>query len=375
MTSDARAMHLALSIDPLAPDMGGIGRYTLELARRLPSRPDVASLKLWRQGNWFTDPAPFLLAETPQARSRLPRWLRKARSNRSLRTRLFHGTNYFLPERAEGGVVTVHDLSVFLQPETHPVERVRFFLDNVPASVARAGAVITSCDTIRTEVIDFFGLPADRVTTIALGVSSMFRPHATAELVPILARYGLRPGGYALSVATLEPRKRFPDLLMAWRALPPDIRRRTPLAIVGGAGWLSDAIHQQIEAGVADGWVHKLGYVAEADLPALYAGSALFVYPSIYEGFGLPPIEAMACGVPVVVSNASCMPEVTKGAAMLVDPSDTADFAQRLSRALTDEAWRTTAIVQGRLVADGYSWERCTDRTAAVYRSLVASRR
>lgn len=373
MTSAAEAMRLALSIDSLAPDMGGIGRYTWELARRLPARSDVASLKLWRGGEWFTDPAPFVGAAAVPARSRLPRWLRQARSNRSLRTRLFHGTNYFLPERAEGGVVTVHDLSVFHQPDNHPTERVRFFLDNVPASVARAGAIITSCDTIREEVIDFFNLPRSRVTTIALGVSSMFRPRHTAELLPVLARYGLRPGGYALSVATLEPRKRFPELLTAWRALPADIRRRTPLAIVGGAGWLSESIHLQIEAGVADGWARKLGYVAEADLPALYAGSALFVYPSIYEGFGLPPIEAMACGVPVVVSNASCLPEVTKGAAMLVNPSDTVDFVENLSRALTDEKWRAEAVAQGRRVADGYAWERCVEQTASLYRALLAS--
>jgi glycosyltransferase involved in cell wall biosynthesis len=145
------------------------------------------------------------------------------------------------------------------------------------------------------------------------------------------------------------------------------VRQAYPLVLVGGHGWLSDALQVQIAQGLAQGWVKPLGYVPEPDLPLLYAGAALFVYPSTYEGFGLPAIEAMACGVPVVVSNQSCMPEVTQGAALMVDPDDTAAFAATLEQGLTDNAWRAGAIAAGLAVAASYTWQRCVDETVAVY--------
>jgi glycosyltransferase involved in cell wall biosynthesis len=367
-------MHLALSIEALAPEMGGIGRYTWELAKRLPHRPEIDTIRYWRNGRWTRDAGPFVRAMPTSRRSLVPLWVRNLQGSATMRRRLFHGTNYFLPRGAEGGVVTAMDLSVFHQPEFHPIERVRFFETNVPDSMERAGAIITCSNTIRDELITFFDLSAERVTVVPLGVSDIFKPHTAKEMAPVLARHGLEAGGYALSVATLEPRKRFPDLLNAWRALPHDIRHRWPLAVAGGKGWLSDNIRDQLERGVTAGWVRELGYVPEADLPALYAGSALFIYPSTYEGFGLPPIEAMASGVPVVVANASCLPEVTRGAAMLVHPLDIEGFAENLTRALTDGAWRRDAVSRGYDVAAGYSWDACVEKTVSVYRTLLSCR-
>ena len=125
-----------------------------------------------------------------------------------------------------------------------------------------------------------------------------------------------------------------------------------------------------MEKGGREGWVRYLGFVPDADLPLLYAGAALFVYPSVYEGFGLPPVEAMASGVPVVVANASCLPEVTGGAAMLVAPEDVDDFARRLEQALVDDAWRAQARADGLRVAARYSWDRCARETVEVYRKV-----
>jgi glycosyltransferase involved in cell wall biosynthesis len=134
--------------------------------------------------------------------------------------------------------------------------------------------------------------------------------------------YGLSHGSYSLCVTTIEPRKRIDSLLAAYARLPEKLRVVYPLILVGGKGWRSEHLHQAIDAAANAGWLHYLGFVPEDDLPALYAGARLFVYPSSYEGFGLPVIEAMASGVPVVTSNRSCLPEIASGAAKLVDPDD-----------------------------------------------------
>jgi glycosyltransferase involved in cell wall biosynthesis len=152
--------------------------------------------------------------------------------------------------------------------------------------------------------------------------------------------------------------------------LPRRTRDRFPLVIAGAAGWNNSALHEEIERAAAEGWVIPLGFVPEGDLPAIYSGASLFAYPSIYEGFGLPPLEAMACGVPVVVAAGSCLVEVTKGAAMITEPDDNASFAQALQRGLEDNHWRDEAISAGIQVAGGYTWDECVDQTVAVYQRV-----
>ncbi|MFC7206844.1 glycosyltransferase family 4 protein [Comamonas endophytica] len=148
--------------------------------------------------------------------------------------------------------------------------------------------------------------------------------------------------------------------------------RAIPLVLVGGTGWLSDDLHATIERLAAQGWLRYLGFVPEADLPALYAGAQAFVYPSIYEGFGLPVLEAMASGVPVVTSIFTSLPEVTQGAARLVDPDDIDALALGIHTALCDEAWRATACETGLEKARNFTWSRCVEQTIDVYRQVAA---
>jgi len=237
---------------------------------------------------------------------------------------------------ADKGVITVHDLSVFKFPEMHPAERVRQFERDFSRSVAQSVHVITDSQTTRAEVMAFTGLNASRVTAVPLGVSAAYAPRPADEIAAQLRKYSLRPGAYALCVSTLEPRKKIEQLLSAWEYLPAALQREFPLMLVGSSGWLNEAVQAKLHRGAVQGWVRYLGYVPESDLPALYAGAAVFVYPSTYEGFGLPPVEAMACGVPVVVSGHSCLPEVTQGAALLVEPDDVPAFAAALEKSLRD---------------------------------------
>ncbi|MDR7155055.1 alpha-1,3-rhamnosyl/mannosyltransferase [Sphingobium xenophagum] len=372
------SLRLILSVEALEPRLSGIGRYSWELAQRLPLMDDVEKIRFYRNGEWIVDPASLLVDRAGGPRRHIVyRWLRKhskwARNVRDasvMRSHLFHGPNYFLPPRGEGGVITVHDLSIFRYPETHPAARLRQFERYFRLSVERAAHIITDTETTRAEVASFLAIDPAMVTAVPLAASPDFHPRTDAAIAPTLARYDLMPQGYALCVSTVEPRKRIAELLFAWEKLPPSVRNRWPLMVTGGAGWLSDVVKERMIKGAREGWVRYLGFVPDADLPLLYAGAALFVYPSVYEGFGLPPVEAMASGVPVVVADASCLPEVTGGAAMLVAPEDIDAFASRLEQALVDDGWREQARTAGLRVASGYSWDRCARETMDVYRKL-----
>jgi alpha-1,3-rhamnosyl/mannosyltransferase len=142
--------------------------------------------------------------------------------------------------------------------------------------------------------------------------------------------------------------------------------------LAGGAGWLNDDLHLAIRSGSAEGWLHHIGFVSEDDLPILYAGAGLFIYPSIYEGFGLPPLEAMASGVPVIVAARSCLPEVCGPAALYVDPDDEVAFLAALTQGLEDEPWRAQTVTSGLDRAASFTWKRCVEGTVEAYRIAEA---
>lgn len=364
-------MNVTLVVDSLGPRLSGIGRYTWELAQRLPQQQGIDSVQYCSNGRVIDDLEALVRGGQHSARLPRPRWLtrrlRRRRLKSTLASTLVHGTNYFLPREAATGIITVHDLSVLRYPETHPVERVQAFERDFRSSLERSAHIITDTQTVRGEVIATLGVGPDRVSAIPLGVGSEFRPRPPAEISPTLAGWGLAPGGYGLCVSALEPRKRIPELLRAWSRLPASERSATPLVLVGGEGWLNEAIHRQIADAVEAGWLRHLGFVDDAALPLLYAGARLFAYPSVYEGFGLPPVEAMASGVPVLVANRSCLPEVCGEAAAYVDPDDDSAFTAAIEHALDDSGWREAARQAGLQRAAELSWEACAARTAAVY--------
>jgi alpha-1,3-rhamnosyl/mannosyltransferase len=187
----------------------------------------------------------------------------------------------------------------------------------------------------------------------------------------VLKKHGLPLTGYGLTVSSVEPRKRIDKLLAAWSALPVHLRRRFPLVLAGAKGWLSDELHLKIATGREQGWVIPLGFVPETDLPAIYSGATIFVYPSIYEGFGLPPLEAMASGVPSIVAAEASLAEVTRGGAKQVNPEDVGSFAAAIAEALEDSDWRREAASRGIHIAGGYSWSSCIDQTFEVYRKII----
>lgn len=360
-------MKLTLVVDALAPPLTGIGRYTWELCKRVPAEPGVDDVAFYSNGILDDDPASFLNRSGRRRFGRFARWLRRRRATMRLRHSLVHGPNYFLPPEAESGVITVHDLSVIRHPDTHPAARRRDFERRFESSLSRAAHILTDTETVRRELVADLGVPAQKVTAVHLGVDRQFRPRADDELRPQLAPLGLEPGSYALCVSTLEPRKKIAELLRAWEQLPRELRDSTPLVLAGGQGWLNESLHEQIRAGVEAGWLVQLGFVPEPLLPALFAGASLFLYPSIYEGFGLPPIEAMASGVPIIVANSSCLPEVCGDAAAYVEPDDVDAFQTAIVTALTDSDWRRSARQRGLRRAASFDWDKCASETARIY--------
>lgn len=360
-------MRVTLCVDALEPHPGGIGRYTWQLCKRLAARDDISSLSFFVQGRLVDDPECLLRGERVR-RGRGPiRFYRKLRAARALRSSLVHSPNYFLPAAAPTGVITVHDLSVFLYPETHPLERVKMFEREFRSSLRRSAHIITDTNTIRDEVIGSFGVAPQLVTAIPLGVDPTFRPHEGEELRAILDTWRLKGGSYGLCISALQPRKKVRELIRAWSELPLPLRNAHPLVLAGSSGWRNDELRTEIEAAERAGWLRNLGFVEEDRLPALYAGARLFIYPSIYEGFGLPPIEAMASGVPVVVAKRSCLPEVCADAARYVDPDDLTAFAASIEECLTDASWQSDARRRGLERAAEFTWNRCIEDTVAVY--------
>lgn len=365
-------MKLILAVDALSPPLSGIGRYTWELASQIGQATGIEQVRYYRAEQWIQDPASLLVSGYKRRKAffKYPRWAKNLYWQRACQGQVFHAPNYFLPPYAENGVVTVHDLSVFKFPETHPVERVKQFEKSFRQTLSIAAHLITDSEVTRQEVIGYFGWPSERITAIHLGVTKKFTPRTATELRPILLRYGLNPGAYTLCVSTIEPRKRVNNLLAAYARLPKEIRAAYPLVLVGGKGWQSAHLHASIETARKAGWLHYLGFVNEVDLPAIYAGAHLFVYPSIYEGFGLPVAEAMASGIPVITSNRSTLPEVAAGAARLVDPDDLDALFVAIETSISDSDWQRNAIAKGLLVAKRYSWDDCINLTLAIYAAI-----
>jgi glycosyltransferase involved in cell wall biosynthesis len=381
-------ISLILATDGITAPLSGIGRYALELASGLTARPQIDSLRCFSFGCWVKVPVRAELEKSGEpARGRLRAALAGSRaavriyhgsmpylSGWRLRGEggaLFHSPNYLLPPFPGASVATVHDLSHVVYPQFHPSARVDYMNLAFPQTLRRATHLITDAESVRQELIQRVGWSADRVTAVPLGVDAAFQPHDAAELQPLMRRLGLRSNEYSLCVGTIEPRKNIDRLLSAYEALPATLRRDFPLVLAGAQGWRSAEIHARIARAESAGWLRYLAFVPEDELPMLYAGARLFVYPSLYEGFGLPVLEAMASGAPVITSNVASLPEVVGAAAWLVDPKDADQIAEALQELLQNEERRCIASAAGLARSASFTWAECVTRTIGVYQKVM----
>lgn len=278
-----------------------------------------------------------------------------------------------MPKFVGPKVVTIHDLSPYTFPDCHPKGRVAGLRAEIENSIATSAAVITDSEFTRQELASYFGHPLDRIHAVPLAANHQFYPRTADEVGSVLKEFGIRFQGYSLFVGTIEPRKNLDTLLAAYEVLPTKLRDMWPLVIIGYKGWKSDATRKKIDAGVSKGWIRYLGFVAENQLPLLYAAAKLFIFPSRYEGFGLPVLEAMASGVPVICTDSSSLPEVADGCALLFNANDQKALTEHLMRAFEDADWRAQASIKGLSRANEMTWLACAQNTIKVYESVLES--
>jgi glycosyltransferase involved in cell wall biosynthesis len=266
-------------------------------------------------------------------------------------------------------VVTLHDATALLHPDTHTLLDNFLYRVYIPAGLRNVDAVITLSESAKRDLRRFLRFPAGRIHVVPLAAERAFSPLAADVVRSTLARHQLEPG-FVLYVGALEPRKNVPTLLRAFARL----RREVPgvrLVIVGAPRWKFSAIPRVLDELRLRDAVQFTGYVADADLPALYSAASVFCFPSLAEGFGLPVLEAMACGTPVVCSNASALPEVAGDAAVLVEPTDAEAIAVALKRVLQQPETAAQLRQQGLARAARFSWERTATETLDVYSRVL----
>jgi alpha-1,3-rhamnosyl/mannosyltransferase len=286
---------------------------------------------------------------------------------------LYHETNFIPLPSDQPTLATIHDLSVLLHPEWHPADRVAYFERHFQHGLSRCVHFLAISEFGRQEVIKTLHIPPERVTRTYMGIRPGLGPLSADKVAQVLHQLGLPPR-YLLCLGTIEPRKNVLTLLRAYCALPAPLRTRWPLLLVGSWGWntsdVADFFHREARH---HGVIH-LGYVNEEHLPVLYNGARALVYPSLYEGFGLPPLEMMACGGAVIASTAGSLVETVGSHAHLVHPEDIGDWCDALTRVAEDDEW-WRALRQGvRAVAQPYTWDRCAADTLRVYRHLCGER-
>jgi glycosyltransferase involved in cell wall biosynthesis len=271
-------------------------------------------------------------------------------------------------------VVTVYDLSFIRYPQAfRPFQR--WYLSHFTRrTVSRAKAIITISESTRQDVIHFLSAPPERVHTIYCGSEASFRPLPPAEVAAFKSQYQL-PDKFILFLGTLEPRKNIEGLIRAyahWKQVEPTA---PPLVIAGGKGWYYHHIFELVETLKLTGAIHFPGYVPQETLPMWYNAATVFVYPSRFEGFGLPVLEAMACGTPVITSTASSLPEVTgtEGAAWLVDPDNTTGLAEAMAAVSGQPARQAEMSALGLARAAQFSWQKTARQTVAVYQKVLGS--
>lgn len=308
-----------------------------------------------------------------------PRKLRKFYTNYQYRQSfakiakpdIYHETTFSLLPIDAPKITTIHDISVLCCPEFHPKARVDFFKKEMKNSINAVESIVVNCQFIKNQVLETFDVSSEKVQVATPGVNENFKPRDVKETLVTLNQFDLHYDKFILYVGTLEPRKNVVRLIKAYKQLAPELKKEYPLVLVGGKGWLYNDIVKEISDSKQDENIIITDYVSTTALYHLYSAARVFAYPSLHEGFGLPVLEAMASGTPVVTSNVSSLPEVCGDAGLQVNPLSVLDIAEAMEDLLSDKKqhddYRERALVR----AKQFSWDNFGKQLMQVYKQLI----
>ncbi len=382
-------LRIAIDMTAAAWQGAGIGRYTRELVKAIMAiaPPDYTFVLCYASG-WPNQRPPYadyidaLCQQRPSTRRvaiplpprRLTQFWHRLHIPLYVewltgRIDVVHAPDFVLPPTRKPGIVTIHDLSYLVHPECAVPGVARYLRDAVPPSLARAQAIFADSIATKRDIVNLLGIDAACIEVVYAAVDDRFQPLDVATIAPIRDKYQL-PAQFVLSGGTLEPRKNYVRLFEAYAAALQQ-HQMPPLVVFGRRGWMyEDIIAAPARLGITD-MVQFVDFVDDNDLPALYNLAWAFVYPSLYEGFGLPPLEALACGTPTLVSDVSSLPEVVGDAALRVPPTDVAMLAAQLAILVHDDAVRDRLRQHGPLQARHFHWQTAAQQSLQAYRTLA----
>lgn len=374
-------MRVALNATILQGPRTGIGQYLAELVGALEKQAGI-ELHLFTGWQWETQlpkaPLPGYTRLSGMVKRCIPNAYQLRRAVGQLRfsqgagiADLYHDPHLWPFEFEGPRVMTLHDLTHVHHPETQPRDRLAEIERHVAHSIDRVQHILVDSCFIADEASRHYGIPRSRITVAPLGFASRFHPRPTEQLEAPLASLGLQPGRYLLCIGTLEPRKNLQLALRAFEKLPASLRTHYPLVIVGMPGWRTDQLGSSLQLALTDGQVRLLGYQPDETVAQLLAGARLLIFPSLYEGFGLPVLEAMASGTPVILTRTSALPEVAGSAGNFIGTEDDRACSELIQQLVEDTDFWHQRREAGLERAQLFSWQRCAQITADVYRHVV----
>lgn len=365
-------MRIGIDVTALPSPSLGVGNYMVQLARALPRVDSVNDYIIFVKPNQSAlfDATRAQLVLVPLAsrtlriaweQAILPSLVRKYQLD------VLHSPHYTMPFiKRCSSVVTFHDMTFFLYPELHLFYKRLFFGAMIPLSVRRADALIAISASTRADTVRLFNAKPEKIFTVPYGIDPSFRPISDPQTLDAIRQKYHLPEEFILYVGNLEPRKNLPMLIRAFARIADD-DRDAYLVLAGSRGWKDSSVFSTVKELGLNRRVLFPGFIPQSDLPAVYALARAFVYASLYEGFGLPVLEAMACGCPVITSNLSSMPEIIGDAGIQVNPADEEQLFNSIQLVLTDTSRRETLARAGAERAKLYSWEETALQTLAVY--------
>ncbi|MCP4417534.1 MAG: glycosyltransferase family 4 protein [Chloroflexi bacterium] len=380
-------MNIGIDVTAALTQGGGIGRYTRELVHALIALDSANRYRLFSAkppvNLPVADPLPQAANVTYHPAPLDERWLYRLWYRLRLplpvqwmtgQLDLFHSPDFVLPP--VGGSVptllTVHDLSFIHYPQTFPERLVSYLNEVVPWSVGRASHILADSEATKHDLSTVWHVPREKISVLYSGVNERFQPVDNVErITAVRQKYHLHSWPYVLSVGTLQPRKNYQMLIRAFQPLADKLPHH--LIISGGKGWLYDEMLAEVERQGLTGRIHFIGFVDDADLPTLYSEASLLAFPSLYEGFGLPLLEAMGCGTAVLTSNSSSLPEVAGEAAWQLAPQDQAAWTEAMYTLLTNFQAQNRLVTAGFSRIEHFSWQHSATQLLKIYQRLLST--